>query len=50
MACLRKKGKKKWQIILELGTDLLSGKWKRETKIVNTFKNKAKEIMHKFIN
>ena len=47
MACLIKKGKKKWQIVLELGTDPLTGKRKRKTKIVNTTKTKAKDIMHK---
>ena len=47
MAHLRKRGEKKWQIVLNIGVDPKTGRNKRKTKIVNTTKTEAKKIMHK---
>lgn len=47
MAHLRKRGDKKWQIILNVGIDPKTGKAKRKTKVIKASKTKAKEIMHK---
>ncbi|MCF8002516.1 MAG: site-specific integrase [Halanaerobiales bacterium] len=47
MAHLRKKGKKKWQIVLNVGINPKTGRKKRKTKIVNANKTKAKKVMHK---
>ncbi|MFW6047316.1 MAG: N-terminal phage integrase SAM-like domain-containing protein, partial [Candidatus Woesearchaeota archaeon] len=47
MAHLRKKGDKKWQIVLNVGIDPRTGRKKRKTKVVNCSETKAKKIMHK---
>lgn len=47
MAHLRKKGERKWQIVLNVGINPITGKPKRKTKVVNSTKTKAVEIMYK---
>ncbi|MFW6047419.1 MAG: tyrosine-type recombinase/integrase [Candidatus Woesearchaeota archaeon] len=49
MAHLRKRGKKKWQIVIELDRDPMTGKRKRKYKTINGTKKEAEKKMAELI-
>lgn len=49
MAHLRKRGKKKWQIVIEMPRDPVSGDRRRKYRTVNCTKSEAKKKMRKMV-